>query len=216
MQFAPSFATPVLMEMKPGQDGSVESYYYVTDATTGLAIPSPLQSYMNFWTGTGSTMGERPLACLDFGGSLLPYRWQDSKAASTSCAASRERESFGYSYLGANPEDALYFESIFFVPFNESYVLNPACRNSSQFYSPAESTLASGLVSLSRQSTARQISSVQNVIDLVGQELVCVTTDEESIKFWWNPQKVLSELEPVKEGINPGWDQDLACAVAPN
>ncbi len=214
IKFAPSFATPVLMAMQPEADGRVEAYYYLTKA--GEAIESPAQGFMNQWTGSGSTMRESTATCKDFSGSPLPFRWQDNKADSTSCAFATEPNSYGYSFFNADPNQKLYYESIFFVPYTENIVLNPGCRNNSQFYSPYESTLAGGLVSLSHRNRAEQISSVQDVIDLVGEEYVCVTTGQDSIKFWWNPQKVLSQLDGVKQKLaGPlDWETDLACTVS--
>ena len=53
---------------------------------------------------------------------------------------------------------------------------------------------------------------MENVLNLITDEYVCVSTDATGFYFWWNPQKVISELDPVKENI-PDWDE-ISCNVS--
>ncbi len=219
IKFAPSIATPLLAALLPEQDGKVEAYYYLTRWPSGETIASPVQSFMNLWTGSGSSMRDSSATCKDYSNSSLPFMAADNKAPRGSCAAVAEKEnSYGYSFTGAQPGQ-LYYESVFFVPFGEAINLHSACENKkSVFYSPVDSTIGGSPVSISKIDAAKAISSVQDVINLVNDEYVCVTTASDSIKFWWNPQKVLGELDSRKGAIatalNKTWENDLACTVS--
>ncbi|MDP2973567.1 MAG: hypothetical protein Q8N60_00810, partial [Candidatus Diapherotrites archaeon] len=219
IKFAPSIATPVLMALLPEQDGTVEAYYYLTRGLaverTGEIIASPAQSFMNLWTGSGSSMRTTQVDCKDYAERSLPFMAADNKAPAGSCAVADGKEnSYGYSFTGAQ-QDQLYYESVFFVPLGEAINLHSACENKkSVFYSPVDSTIGGSPFSISKIDTAKAISNVQDVIDLVNDEYVCVTAASDSIKFWWNPQKVLGELAGRKGAIATDWEQNLACTVS--
>jgi len=215
-KFSPSFATPVLMAfLAPAAGGTVESYYYLTDAQSGATIASPAGGYMNFWTGVGSSMGSRPFGCTDFSGNRLPFRWQDSTAQSGSCAvAANKLNSYGFRFPASQPGQQLYYESIFFVPFGQNLNLHSTC-GAGRFYSPAEDTGSSGLVTLSRQELSKSISSLQDILNLVGAGYVCVSPSAESVQFWWNPQRLSADLNAVKQRVSSnGWDSGLACTIS--
>ncbi len=219
LSFAPSFATAVLMSLLP-DGGKAEAYYYLTEPVSGETIPSPVKAYMNFWTGAGSTMGIKPSRCVDYAGNPLPVVYQDSKAqGSQNCAILKEREdSYGYSYPVAQEGDQLYFESVFYIPFDDRINLHNACSNNSNFYSQSRDTATGANISLTEWSVSKNVGALQEVIDLVEAEYVCVTTEGESVKFWWNPQKLLSELDAQKQGIAAAqgleWETHLKCLVS--
>jgi RNase P/RNase MRP subunit p29 len=219
IKFAPSIATPVLAALLPEQDGKVEAYYYLTRWPSGERIASPAQSFMNLWTGSGSSMRNGPAGCKDYAGRSLPFMAADNKAPRGSCEiAGGNENSYGYSFTGAKQGEQLYYESVFFVPLGEAINLHSACENKSVFYSPVDSTIGGSPVSISKIDVAKAISNVQDVINLVNDEYVCVTAASDSIKFWWNPQMILSELDSKKQAIatalNKDWENDLTCTVS--
>jgi len=97
--------------------------------------------------------------------------------------------------------------------------LRKSCSNASNFFAPGATAFqktgtTSSPVSLSVQQTMTRTVSMQDVIDLVGEEYICVSSDEANFSFWWNPQKILSGLEPLKKSLNYDWDNSIACQVA--
>ena len=56
------------------------------------------------------------------------------------------------------------------------------------------------------------VSSIQDVVDLIGEGQICVSEDSTNIRFWWNPQSLLKELDGVKNAI-PKWSEK-ECMVA--
>jgi len=218
--FLPSIATPVLLEMAP-QNSVVEAYYNIVDLSDGLL--SSKSQFMNLWTGAGSSMRDSSGNCVDFYSSKLEYRREDSSPPSGSCAAG-VGGSYGFNYDAVPDSDRLYFETVFYSPtaaLNPSFInLKKSCDNASNFYAPGPSggtqstkQSTSAPVSLSIQDSKTKIATMQDVIDLVGQEYVCISSNDTSFSFWWNPQKVLSDLDSIKNGINSDWELDVKCEV---
>ncbi|RLG18121.1 hypothetical protein DRN67_04505, partial [Candidatus Micrarchaeota archaeon] len=210
--FLPSIATPVLMALIP-KDSKVEAYYYLTDAD-GAVVQSP-SGYLSSWTGSGSTMRDGPAKCRDFRGNALPYRRLDERAPAESCAASVQPHSFGFSYSPADNGEQLYFESVFYASEASGLKLYKTCDNDTMFYSPVGATdAAQKPISIASPSYDLRVSSIDSVIKLLEEGYICVSQDSGRADFWWNPQKVLARLDPVKETIDPNWGNDLNCLVS--
>ena len=155
---------------------------------------------------------------MDFYGSKLGYRRQDSLPQPGSCAAG-VGGSYGFNYDPASENDRLYFETVFYSPEDRIINLRKSCDNASNFYAPGPTGTQrtdnpSFPVSLSVQQAKTKIATMQDIIDLVGQEYVCISSDDQSFSFWWNPQKVLSELDSAKKEINSDWEFGVKCEVA--
>jgi len=207
MVLSPSIATPVLLEMNSA-NSRADAFYYLS-TTDGSILSSP-SGFMNLWTGAGSTMGERPANCQTFDGSKLPYRQRDYLATGDGCVLAAT-PSYGFPYPSAPNNQKMFLETVFFIPNSMDVVLHDSCADSSaKFYSPDQPAGVSqlGLSNRDRYSVA----SVQDVIDLIGQGYVCVSEDAQKMYFWWNPQKLTAELDPVKQGI-PQW-ANMECTVS--
>ncbi len=205
--FAPSTATPVLLQMAPDQ-GKVEAYYWLRDVSGNILLSST--TFMNSWTGTGSTM-KPDGTCVDYYGSNLANRILDSSVVDGTCAASVPG-SYGFVY-GPVQEEQLYFETVFYVP--ESYELNlrKSCQNNSYFYSPNGRTETTNTpLSLTYTDSRTRAVTLENVLNLITDEYVCVSSDNKGYYFWWNPQKVISELDTVKSTI-PDWPE-ASCNIS--
>jgi len=211
IKFSPSIATPILLEMKPFE-AQVEAYYWLRD--TDGDIPVSGSSLMNLWTGTGSTMRSATGNCVDYYGSKLEYQIPDMIPPTGSCASSMPG-SYGFRYNPAS-DDQLYFETVFFVPESLGINLRKSCPNEeslSVFYSPGDYYTGDDddPVPLSLSDSITRVASMEHVINLVSDEYICISSDSDYFSFWWNPQKVLQDLDEVKQGIQ-NWD-DIACNV---
>ena len=218
IDFLPSIATPVLLEMIP-QGNTVQAYYSLTGPN---GVISPPASFMNLWTGSGSSMKTESEVCTDFYGSKLEYRRPDRDAESGSCVVGKPY-SFGFNYDPALDGEKLYFETVFYTPAGQAMpviTLKKSCNNASNFYAPGpggitqKTTNSDYPVSLSIQESKAKIATMQDVVDLVGEGYVCISSDAQNFSFWWNPQKVLSELDSIKNGINDEWESGMKCEVA--
>ena len=228
--FSPSIATPILLEIESENNKAEASYFLRTQNGNLLPIHD---GPMNFWIGAGSTMGEQPDDCVGFNNLKLSYEQPDSMALDDSCAKEAQsgpifQRAHGFNYTNAPNGEKMFFETVFFVPapsiYPDGLILHDSCADlgddapKSKFYSPGES---SGIpqVGLSDGTKYRTVS-VQDVIDLIGQGYVCVSEKDsgKKLSFWWNSQKLLKALDPVKEKIFPGWDTDSEspkCNVSP-
>jgi len=214
INFAPSIATPVLLEMVP-EVGVVDTYYYLRDQDE-VAISAA--SFMNLWNGSGSTM-EIDGACVDFFGNRLQFRIQDRVPESGSCAANVEG-SYGFNYNPATENEKLYFETVFYMPVDKIAFLRKSCDNGSNFYAPGPSgtqrtDTISTPVELSVPDSRTKVATIEDIINLIEEEYVCISSDQTFYSFWWNPQKVLQDLDSIKTGIYAGWDSELKCDVIP-
>ncbi|MDP6770006.1 MAG: hypothetical protein QF704_04835, partial [Anaerolineales bacterium] len=146
--FAPSIATPLLLEIESEND-IAEAFYYLR-TLNGALLPAT-NTIMNFWTGAGSSMGEQPNNCITFNNAELPFRQRDNPATgfTGSCAeeqaASILQSSYGFNYPDVTNGEKMFFETIFFVPASinsDGVVLHDSCANSAKatFYSPNESS----------------------------------------------------------------------------
>ncbi len=219
MEFSPSIATPVLLEMNsPG--GASEAFYYLLKTDTALTSGG----IMSMWFGTGSTMGDGPSQCRTFGGAQMPYIQKDQSAQNFpgACAAELPQSfynaSYGFKYDGVEVDEKVFFETVFFIPesMKKEVVLIDSCGNSSSavFHAPSASTAGTAQLDISMESQNR-IVSVQDVIDFVGDGRVCVYEDSDKISFRWNPQRLIDDLDEVKANI-PGivdWETDARCNV---
>lgn len=199
--FAPSAATPILLQMAP-KDGKVEVYYWLRDESGQIPISGA--QFMNIWNGIGSTMKSASGACIDYYGNELKYGFPDKAAESGTCA-SKVSGSYGFSYNPAE-ESQLYFETVFYVPESLAINLRKSCQNNSFFYSPSLGTSTTNTpVSLNSTNSKARAVTMEDVFGLISDEYVCVSADSEYYYFWWNPQKVLSGLDDTKSKI-AGWD----------
>ncbi len=200
--FAPSYATPVIMEID-ANSSRVDGYYSVHDRTTTIASPMP---YMNLWTGFGST----PMICANFDESALYYRMHDSTALNVpDIVSSPENPTYGFTWMDipvANRQGKVFLETVFYTPSDVDYTLRGA---STILMSPAGTGQA---VSLNYK---RMSPIIENVFALVRDEYVCVSFEGDAVEFWWNPQKLIQDLDGIKAlEINPAWTDD--CSVEGN
>jgi len=218
INFIPSVATPVLAQMIP-ESGRVEAFYHLNDTVGGMIDSA--ENYMNLWNGSGSTMRSAEGTCTDFAGTSLGYRVLDLDS-SGSCAGSAPG-SYGFLYDPANNGEELYLETVFYTPVDMTVHLRKSCDAPSRFYSPVLLTgtdSTSTPLPLSVQESDTRVSTMEEVIELIEDEYVCISADSDYFSFWWNPQKVLEDLDSVKQTVCSNsakcndWETDLVCNVA--
>ena len=213
IDFSPSAATPVLLEMIP-EGVKAEAFYWIRDQVND--IPVSIATFMNLWDGSGSTMKLALGQCVDFDGNPLEYRIPDKASGANDCASSQQG-AYGFSYDLVEPNEKLYFETVFYVPADTDdqkiFHLRKACENNSTLYSSdnKKTETLSTPIPLSLGGNSVSVATMEDIFGLVESEHICVSSDAENFSFWWNPQKILSGLDSVKLEINPAWDTALDC-----
>lgn len=224
IDFAPSIATPVLLELAPF-NGNVDAFYRIVDTTDQVQQETIFSEagYMAIWKPVGSTIKGAGDACYDFHGASLGESIVDKQPPTGNCA-SAEPGSFGFSYTGAGDNARLFFETVFYAPRSKIFALKKSCssaENNSQFYSPVEGTgvAMAASVSLGRDDITTMIESMNDIVKLVEAEYVCVSRDSETdmFSFWWNPQKILEGLEGKKQSLEKysSCSEELAAGPRP-
>jgi len=215
--FSPSIATPVIMGMISA-NGKAEAYYWIRDEQGNPLAPT---AEMRQWTAAGSDTRFGG-ACLDYGGNPIVQGPTDGPPQPGSCTT--DPNSYGITYPAAEDGKKLFLETVFYSP---AYLdtatensLRKSCENGSMFYSLNEQsdppslyrtdTLSMG-IPLNVGNEQTNVRSFENIVDLIGQEYVCVLSGDTEFTFWWNTEKVLSELDAAKLLIDSDWQYGMDC-----
>ena len=200
--FSPSYATPLIMEID-ASDSRADGYYSVRDVTSSIASPMP---FMGLWTGFGST----PMVCANFDESALYYRMHDSLAVDVPGIVSSPANPFyGFTWEDipvSNRQGKVFLETVFYTPSDVGYTLR---GENTTLMSPSGKGQA---VSLNYKGMS---PIIENVFALVRDEYVCVSFEDDSVDFWWNPQRLIQDLDDIKIlELNSAWLEN--CSVEGN
>jgi hypothetical protein len=211
IKFSPSIATPVLAEIIAA-DLKAEAFYWLSSGGTVYSGPGTLAS----WNGVGSSMRMEDV-CTDFQDNKLKKSIPDMPGDG---CASGVPGSYGFSYDPAPSGEKLYLETVFYAPVQASVHLKKSCEEGSNFYAPGEGAIqktemTTTPISLSLENLETRAVSMDSVLKLIGDSYVCVSQSEDNqyYNFWWNPQKVLGDLDQAKAEIE-NWPS-LECDNVP-
>ncbi|MCR4368351.1 MAG: hypothetical protein NUV67_00415, partial [archaeon] len=194
LEFGPSLATPVLMRIAVDtiSDDSLSAFYTVTSSNA----PVDVGGTMAFWEGAG--------ACLDPTGNLITesFDYKPDRAAVSSDAVSNWNNSYAIDFGEVSHLGDSYVRTIFYTnPQDDIAIRSEHPKANMQFITPDESGEAvplagvagSGFNSATR-GTEGGISSMEDLFNLVGNEVVCVVDSGREASFFWNP-KAIYELK---------------------
>ncbi|GEM_PF-3221323 len=206
MSFSPGYATPIIMGIE-SHDTVGEAFYSIADA--GGDDIGTGSIYLSLWDGAATS---DLLGCKDFYGAELYYMRQDAKAGSfdqTCVAEDKADTSFGFRWSGVENNEMLFLKSIFYSPFGDNLSLRNACDSGYSLF--ASSTGANGELSskpsqsISLNQAGEQINTLQELIDSIGEEKVCVAVDGEKSAFFWNAQKIEKMTEKAEALLGAEW-----------
>jgi len=183
IKFSPSTATPVIMKINSSGERT-DGYYFVRSQNQLLSSPA---SYMALWTGFAST----PMSCANFDNSALYYRWHDSQSFNVPNIV--DEPSYGFSWEEIpqeNRQAQLYLQSVFYTPLDSGMSLEGSTSDTELISPSAVNTIPLNYKTMQ--------STLEGVFGLIEENYVCVSFEEDAVEFWWNPQKIVSELEDVK------------------
>ncbi|MFA4855116.1 MAG: hypothetical protein WC634_00835 [archaeon] len=197
MVFSPSYATPVIMELKANEaTARADGYYSVHNGAKTMVSPS---GYMNLWTGFAST----PMTCANFDESSLYYQRNDGTASEVpGLATTPENPAYGFTWKDVPAQNLqqgkLYLETVFYTPIDSGMTLSG--ESTTVLMSPSGTGQA---VSLNYKGMSPIIESV---FGLVNDKYVCVSLSDSALEFWWNPQRVTKDLDGIKAAqISEAW-----------
>lgn len=188
LNFSPNIATPVIMKVSGEKGKSVRAEYALLDNDTPIASTSSLC----YWNGLGE--------CLDFSGApvLEAFSYYPDGRVS--------ENTYGLRWDSANYAGDVYLYSLVFTPAGSSYVLKSFSPNV-KFITPNSNELDTAQLN---GIGAEEISSISDVLGLVKQKKVCITSSGSKTMFWWNPKLLLEtkgsvlSVEEFEKGLSEG------------
>jgi len=191
--FQPSHATPVMMKVAKDKlsDEKFSTYFGVISGTA----PQDTGQTLAFWDGAGN--------CIDY--SNVPvaeafYQKPDRKAAESD-RLSEWKGAYALDWAKALSKGDVYLRTILYTNPGDDVKLK-AFRGGTPatFYTGDETGEVVGLNGISNMphnnysgGSLGTISTMADILQMVGDGMVCVTNTGNSTKFWWNPQAIYDE-----------------------
>ncbi len=202
IEFFPSYAMPVIMGIE-SLNGKAQSFYLLFKGESLAQADAPV----TFWTGIASSPS---LNCKGFSGNELPYNRGDVSAESVdSCIITDGKSNAAGLYWENVPSggERLFLKTIFYSAFEDGMKIASACAGQSNvnsvFASPYGISTAPNQ-SLVLQSPKAGIETLEELVQSVANEKVCVTSDGGT--FFWNPEKIEEDfLGSAKHRIESKW-----------
>jgi len=201
--FSPSNATPIISGTKD-HDTIAELFYTILENDSPLS----LGEFLSYWDGFATSSS---LECKDFYNAELFDRRQDARADTfdQGCVSQEKENSFGFLWNYVDFPGMLFLKSVFYTPYGNDYSLKNSCDNETFLFSSNDSlsTAPSEPISLSGQGP----SSVEEIIELIGSEDVCVHSDLENdvYTFYWNEQRLQDSTRDAEARIGSEWAVNL-------
>ncbi|MBI4043427.1 MAG: carboxypeptidase regulatory-like domain-containing protein [Candidatus Diapherotrites archaeon] len=208
LKFAPSFATPVIMKTT-NKTFQGEAWGFYSVGINNDTSQSYLGAAGNPWWGVGincKAFDDKPVQDT-FNGKY------DVSGLNTACAVVGQQSNIAYGFEWCGKTNnvntgSVYLKSIFYTPQESLSSINKtAFREDMEFVGKtlAGSTLPlNGVDTVPLNSPTNTIQSIEDILDLVAENHVCVSGTGSKVEFFWNPKEVLNALE----------DQELAAEKA--
>jgi len=219
MRLYASQAMPVIMGIQ-SSNNTAEAFYqlYAGDNVFGESL-----STLSYWTGIATSPS---LGCGDFYGNALPYKVPDSSASSfDECCAMSEYHlpAFGFRWPNVADNESIFLSTVFYLPYDQRMSLSSACADNISVFASQSGISTSPGEALSLETMLR-IQKLQDVLNLIESELVCVAPERSNLPpvdnkyvFFWNEQKIEEQLEQAKARIAEQWGfnwENYACTTS--
>lgn len=197
LKWSPSYATPVMMTIKSAH-AQQDAYGFYSIGVNNDTSQSYIGAKGNPWYGVGAN-------CRDFAdkGMLDAYNPRfDSSAINADCALVGPQENISYGFEWC--ENTLHagnvnLKTVFYTPQGSlSTIARSAYLDDLMFTGEGisgGSVPLNGTNMLSHNTPGDELSSVEEVLNLVRGEDVCVRNSGSKTEFFWNPKQVLNAIE---------------------
>jgi hypothetical protein len=197
LEFAPNLATPVFMEVQTNEAQPFSVEYAIldkdklVDAGTTLAI----------WRGLGQ-------GCLNFNGEPA-YTLQGFFDRKTSS------RTYELTWESVVKPGKMYLVSTIFTPITKELVLkaqSSRIRVASPNTGFGDRVALNGIRTMAYNSNVSPVTTIQDVLELVKEEKVCVAGSGDTMTFWWNEDVLYStsggnrSVQELDASLQPGKD----------
>ena len=188
LNFSPNIATPVIMKVSGEKGKSVKAEYGLLEHDTPI-VPT---SSLGYWNGLGE--------CLDFSGAPVLEAFSyypDSKVSEST---------YGLRWDSASYAGDVYLYSLLFMPAESTHILKSFSPNVKFITPNSNESSTVQLDGIAKES----INSINDILELVKQKKVCVTSSGSKTMFWWNPKWLLEtkgsvlSVEEFEKGLSEG------------
>lgn len=197
LKWSPSYATPVMMTIK-STHAQQDAYGFYSIGVNNDTSQSYIGTKGNPWYGVGAN-------CRDFSdkGMLDAYNPRyDASAINADCALVGAQENISYGFEWC--EDTIHvgnvnLKTVFYTPQGTlSTISRSAYLDDLTFTGEGisgGSVPLNGTDALSHNTPGDQLTSVEEILNLVRSEDVCVRNSGSKTEFFWNPKEVLNAIE---------------------
>ncbi len=209
LKWSPSFATPVMMKVV-GNHAQSNVYGFYSVGINGDTAQSYIGAKGNPWYGVGAN-------CRDFEdkGLLDVYSPRyDASAINADCALVGPQENISYGFEWC--ENTFHtgnvnLKTVFYTPQGTlSTIVRSAYKDDLSFIGEGisgGSVPLNGTNVLAHNVPGDELGSIEDILDLVKQEAVCVRNSGSKTEFFWNPKEVLNAIEKEEKAA------ESACIV---
>ena len=188
----PSNATPVILQIDKTSTGDAYATYQI--GVDGDAID--VGPTLSLWNGIGAS-------CRAFDDSVMSQQQfvPDTHGISTRCALVGENERSKYALeFCENPINfgSVFYKTVFYTPQNsDSYLQLTDVSSDSAIL--IGSRVEGKKVQLNGTTNTKNISTLEDVFDLVKSDYLCISKTSLNAEFFWNPKKVMDSIQSKEE-----------------
>ncbi len=210
IKFSPSYATPIFLELN--YDGGGKAYVLYSLEVDGT--PQTTTSSLLKWNGVGNN-------CKDFEDYPMMEYWREvpdkhALANSMSCAPQQGITDYGIEWCNPKHTGKVFLESVVFTPQQtKSKLILKTSNGLAKITSGRDHTIQgtgevplNGVNSIPYNYTENNLTSIDQVFELVENNWVCVVGTGSDAKFFWNPKKILDEAYRNKTRVENECIQD--------
>jgi hypothetical protein len=198
LKWAPSYATPVLMTITSKNiKGTAYGYYSV--GVNNDTSQSYIGAQGNPWYGVGA-------ACRDFEDNVVIDafdRRYDTSAINADCGLVGPQKNIAYGFEWCNEQNNIHkgnvtLKSIFYTPQGSASSIAAVAANDKITVTgegSGGSTLPlNGSNVLSNNSPGNDLKSLEEILQMVTAQEVCVRNSGSKTEFFWNPKEVFNAI----------------------
>jgi hypothetical protein len=169
--FTPNYATPVIgrytLEGTSGRFSFEVEESFTTTATGGN---------LSYWTGAARS-GDF------FGGSASEFY--------NNTPDSQIDDKYGFKWTDVSHAGTIYLKSVFYTPVNNVYMLK---TSDGAFWTPNNNFSGAielaGIGGMRKNQSGDYFETLQDLLDMVRNQDVCISNDGSTMSFWWNPRAI--------------------------
>jgi hypothetical protein len=186
--FQPSQATPLIMKINSEKSSQpFSSYYNIIENSTTTSTGTSL----TYWDGAGN--------CLDFTGSPVTeaFYQKPDRQGKESDKINDYKSIYAIDWPSAKYAGDVYLRTIIFSDPKKQTQIRAKPESKVEFMTPDESGKQVTLNGISgmkyndySMGLSGRLASISDAFKMVENNMLCVTSTGNSVKFWWNPQYV--------------------------